>query len=177
MNAKKDQPVSRIDALEERREISVDSLVEEQPSFDVIVDDPPIERLPYGEMPWDRFESLCAQVLNDDRGLRITQAWLYGREGQNQHGIDILAFSEHSGRHVVIARSSYGDTVKVFAAVGGRGCTGLFQTTLPDANGSTLSPRQSRRPVGGAVKVDRLTPVRFRIPQTLALCERECLGS
>jgi len=64
----------------------------------------------------------------------------------------------------------------VFAAVGGRGCIALSQTTLPDANASTLPPTHSRRPVGGAVRVDKLALVPLRIPQTLPYASASALA-
>ncbi|WP_175797433.1 hypothetical protein [Burkholderia ambifaria] len=101
MNHDEKHHADSANGTEERIEIPVDNLFEEQSTVDVVVNDLPIEHLPYGQMPWPRFEALCTHILNDDPELRISQAWLYGREGQNQHGIDILAIRTDSARHLV----------------------------------------------------------------------------
>jgi hypothetical protein len=101
MNSNEKQNSSSAAHIETRIEIPVDRLFELQPAVDVVVDDLPIEGLPYGQMPWGRFEAMCAHILNDNSDLRIHQAWLYGREGQDQQGVDILAFLADSSRHLV----------------------------------------------------------------------------
>lgn len=47
--------------------------------------------LPFDKMDWPNFESLLGTVLRDGEGLRRF-ARLYGRSGQKQDGIDVIAF-------------------------------------------------------------------------------------
>ncbi len=68
----------------------LDSYLEERPS-----DPPPAlileaQLLPLEELTWENFERLQWRLLRDAEGLR--NAHLYGRRGQAQRGLDIVAF-------------------------------------------------------------------------------------
>jgi len=100
-----DQSFRTPDGLEKPDEdgqtVSLDQLFNDLPEEDVVVDDPLIEGLPYGGISWPRFEALCAHLLNDEPGVKIRQAMRYGREGQSQYGLDIIAYCERGSRHLV----------------------------------------------------------------------------
>lgn len=46
--------------------------------------------LPFDALDWEDFERLLWRVLRDVEGLR--NAHLYGKRGQKQYGLDIVAF-------------------------------------------------------------------------------------
>lgn len=69
--------------------VLVDSRLEDRPQ----ITPPPIlgaPLLPFGEMGWEDFERLLWRILRDIEGL--SDAYLYGERGQNQYGLDIVAF-------------------------------------------------------------------------------------
>jgi hypothetical protein len=83
------------------REVPLDSLLGPPARVDVIVDDLPIASLPLSSISWPRFEALCAQILNDGGDEKVRQAVQYGRPGQNQYGIDIVAYRIGAQKHIV----------------------------------------------------------------------------
>lgn len=76
---------------EEWNPLSLDSPLEASPS--VIVPAPVIgaAHLPFELLPWEDFERLLWRVLRDVEGLR--HARIYGKRGQAQHGLDIVALA------------------------------------------------------------------------------------
>ena len=49
-----------------------------------------IQELPFDELTWENFERLCRQLIVVDQEIRDCR--LYGRRGQNQKGIDLIAY-------------------------------------------------------------------------------------
>ncbi|MGF6899712.1 restriction endonuclease [Paraburkholderia sp. GAS348] len=82
-------------------EISLDVLLGPPALVDVVVDDLPITSLPLANIPWPRFEALCAQILNDGGEEKVRQAVQYGRPGQDQYGIDIVTYRIGAQKHIV----------------------------------------------------------------------------
>jgi len=85
----------------ECHEVSVDELFRETAPTDALFIDPLAECLPLNEIPWPAFEKLCAYVVNENAELNIVQALRYGRGGQKQFSIDIIANREGSKKLVV----------------------------------------------------------------------------
>src|ERR1700741_2051090 len=54
---------------------------------------PPVEtrvqELPFGELQWKNFERLCLRLVRLESNVEHCQ--LYGKRGQQQHGIDLYA--------------------------------------------------------------------------------------
>ncbi|WP_145956537.1 restriction endonuclease [Burkholderia pseudomallei] len=81
-----------------------------------------MDSLPYEKLSWQLFESLCAHLLNESPELKVKQAFRYGREGQDQGGIDIIATSADGAGFTVteckryrdISKSMFGDWIKKF---------------------------------------------------------------
>lgn len=55
------------------------------------VSDGRLSRLPLEALSWDDFERLVARIVVHGPDSRFRQAHIYGRSGQAQHGIDIIA--------------------------------------------------------------------------------------
>jgi len=49
-----------------------------------------LQDLPFDQLPWDYFERLCKTLVEADHEIRACR--LYGRPGQKQRGIDLLAY-------------------------------------------------------------------------------------
>ena len=47
------------------------------------------QTLPFGELTWENFERLILRMVRRDAS--ISECWVYGTKGQEQHGLDILA--------------------------------------------------------------------------------------
>ena len=70
--------------------LSVDSPLEHRPSRIVPAPVLGASLLPFDALRWEDFERLLWRILHDVEGLR--NAHLYGKRGQNQYGLDIVAF-------------------------------------------------------------------------------------
>ena len=70
--------------------LPVDSPLEHRPSRIVPAPVLGASLLPFDALRWEDFERLLWRVLRDVEGLR--NAHLYGKRGQNQYGLDIVAF-------------------------------------------------------------------------------------
>lgn len=70
--------------------LPVDSPLEHRPSKIVPAPVLGASLLPFDELGWEDFERLLWRVLRDVEGLR--NAHLYGKRGQKQYGLDIVAF-------------------------------------------------------------------------------------
>ena len=76
--------------------LSIDSYLEGRPSRIVPAPILGAQLLPLEQLTWEDFERLQWRLLRDTEGLRSPQ--LYGRRGQGQHGLDIVALdSDDSG--------------------------------------------------------------------------------
>ncbi|WP_175034611.1 restriction endonuclease [Burkholderia lata] len=105
-------------------EVPLDDLFSTPSPIDIPIVAPLVEALPYEQLPWQMFESLCAHLLKDSSELKVCQAIRYGREGQDQAGIDIIATSNDGVRVTVaeckryrdFSKSQLSDWVKKFLA-------------------------------------------------------------
>lgn len=94
---------ANLPAANDTSEVSIDELFAVPPSVDIPIMAPLVEALPYGQLPWQKFESLCAHLLKESNELRVRQAFRYGRGGQGQAGIDIIATSK-DGAQLTVAQ-------------------------------------------------------------------------
>ena len=74
---------------EEWTPLSIDSELEDRPSSIVSAPITGSPILPFDKLSWKDFERIQVRILRDVEGLRNAQ--LYGRLGQTQHGLDIIA--------------------------------------------------------------------------------------
>ena len=51
------------------------------------------QRLPFEKLTWENFEHLCKSLIELDQ--EVTTCHFYGRPGQNQRGIDLIAYPIH----------------------------------------------------------------------------------
>jgi hypothetical protein len=87
---------------QEPKEIDVNSLLGAPEEWESFVYDPQIESLPVERLSWQRFEKLCAKLLIRVSKSRLLQAFRYGRSGQPQFGIDILATKPGSKKQLLM---------------------------------------------------------------------------
>ena len=62
------------------------------------------DMLPFSELEWPKFERLLRRILQDVEGLR--QVRLYGKEGQKQFGIDVIATDSYE-KNVALQSKRY----------------------------------------------------------------------
>jgi len=74
-------------------------LLTEPPARDIVPPpvSPHLQVLPFNDLSWENFELLCARLVA--READIVDSHRYGKEGEAQHGIDILA-ERRSGERV-----------------------------------------------------------------------------
>jgi hypothetical protein len=67
-----------------------------------LVIDPKLPRLPLHELPWERFEDLVLEIVEEVE--KPVQIQPYGLRGQKQQGIDVIAKTASGGWHVFQTR-------------------------------------------------------------------------
>jgi hypothetical protein len=83
-------------------EIDLNEFLRGENNWQPFVFDPQIESLPVERLRWDNFERLCAKLLMRREKGRLLQAFRYGRSGQSQFGIDILALKPGSKKQLLM---------------------------------------------------------------------------
>jgi hypothetical protein len=72
-----------------------DLLFQEPSPADAKAIPPPVEtrvqKLPFNELTWERFEQLCAHIVTIDENINIVHCHSYGVPGEKQKGIDLFA--------------------------------------------------------------------------------------
>ena len=63
-----------------------------------LVIDPKLPLLPLHELPWERFEELVLEIVQEEENP--VEIRPYGLRGQNQHGIDVIARRASGDWHV-----------------------------------------------------------------------------
>lgn len=90
------------DSPENRQELDPNKLFEPPDACDYYVYDPRLKSLPFEQVPWQNFEKLSARLLEALFGSRFLQVFGYGRSGQAQYGIDIIALKPGSIKQTVM---------------------------------------------------------------------------
>lgn len=90
------------DTPENRQELDPNKLFEPPDACDYYVYDPRLKSLPFEQVSWQSFEKLSARLLEALFGSRFLQVFGYGRSGQAQYGIDIIALKPGSVKQTVM---------------------------------------------------------------------------
>jgi hypothetical protein len=84
------------------KEIELTELLRSPDKGDYFVFDPKVESLPFDRLGWQRFEQIGARLLEAGHASRLIQAFRYGRQGQKQFGIDVVALKSNSKKQIVM---------------------------------------------------------------------------
>ncbi len=60
---------------------------------------PQLSHLNWQRISWQNFERLCLRLIDEDPS--VVSPRLYGRQGQDQQGIDLYALNPNTGKYVV----------------------------------------------------------------------------
>ncbi|MBR7745139.1 hypothetical protein [Undibacterium baiyunense] len=90
------------DDQENPRELDLNKFFEAPDCSDYFAYDPKLTSLPFEQVPWPSFEKLSARLLDATYSSRMLQVFGYGRQGQEQFGVDIIALKVGSKKQTVM---------------------------------------------------------------------------
>ncbi|HET9114240.1 MAG TPA: hypothetical protein VFN66_10300 [Burkholderiales bacterium] len=90
------------DTYETPRELDPNKLLEPPELGEYLAYEPKLSSLPFDQVPWQSFEKLSARLLEAVFGSKVIQAFTYGRLGQTQYGIDVIALKSGSSKQTVL---------------------------------------------------------------------------